>query len=169
MVGYGNGAQFAGQLGRKMKTKGLFGLLTLKRIVAIEPNSKAISSTDATFVMTIHTEDSISDTNVEGHANFYINGGVDQPKCGNFFLFYWLNKRCSYVLAQKFWIEAVKSNSATIFPAKKCNSYNDFEKKTCSATDPVGYMNLKTDTNLRGKYYLNTNNESPYAKATADP
>lgn len=46
------------------------------------PVGKALSSTDALFVMTIHTEtDSFGDKNSLGHVNGWFNGANRQPMC----------------------------------------------------------------------------------------
>jgi hypothetical protein len=158
-------------MGRKIKTESS-GTMILPRIVALEPvkvGSDRVKMSDATFVMTVYTEDYKSDKDVDEHAAFYVQGGVDQPNCGDNWFFYLFNKRCSYNLVQKYWIEAVNSKSATYFPARKCSDYEEFENGGCSATEPIGYMNPLTANTLRGDYYLNVNDDAPFAKATADP
>lgn len=76
---------------------------------------------------------------------------------------------CSHVHANLFWAEAVKLNSATVFPARKCNSYTEFKSNGCDASAPIAYMNLKTPSSTRGNYYLTTYKNSPFSKPTAGP
>lgn len=171
IVSVGHGAQFAGQMARKI-TSNSYGIFTVPKITAIEPKTIAdntLKDTDAIFVMAIYTEDYISDPDVKTHASFYVNGGVDQPRCGDKLIFYLANKRCSFKSAQLYWLEAVESKLSTVFPARKCNNYDDFKNAVCSASDPIGYMNPSASTSLRGKYYLNTNDEKPFSKLTATP
>lgn len=171
IVANGNGASFAGMMSRKIKSSSN-GAKVVPRIIAIEPKKASndqLTTTDATFVMSIYTEDLFSDKNVEDHVRFYVNGGKFQPKCPSIFLLWPSNKICSNKLAQKYWLEAVNSKSATIFPARKCKDYEEFEDEACDAAAPIGYMNPKVANTLRGNYYLNVNDASPYSKATADP
>lgn len=151
-------------MGQNLKKK-LFGVYTLPKIVAINPrkySNNKLNSTAANFVMTIRTENLFSDKEVKGHADFYVNGGETQPQCGNFFLLYYFNKQCSANQALKYWIEAVKSKSSNIFGARQCGSYKDFKDDKCLG-NAIGYMNPKTVNTLRGKFYLKTNKDAPYA------
>jgi hypothetical protein len=171
VVGYSIGATFAGMMGRKIKEE-TDDMKILPRIVALEPMKVGldrVEMTDAEFVMTVYTEDYMADNGVDEHVAFYVQGGVDQPNCGDNWFFFFFNKRCSYNLVQKYWIEAVESKSPTYFPARRCEDYKEFENGDCSASEPIGYMNPMTASTLRGDYFLNVNDEAPFAKATADP
>ena len=147
----------------------------MPRIVGLEPakfSLKNLEPADASFVMTIHTSNLVSLKSVVGHAGFYLNGGVNQPQCKITSLLNWFipyDPYCNHGAVQAYWTEAVKSQSSTIFPARKCNNVDEFESKSCDPSAPIGYMNLQTSSLLRGKYYLSTNAQSPYSFATADP
>jgi hypothetical protein len=160
------GADFAGRLGRKIKEK-TFGLFKLPRIVALEPrkiSDEPLNTTDANFVMSIYTENFFRNVKNVGHVEFFVNGGVKQPKCDKKLF----RQICDYNTAQEYWLEVVEKNSATTFPARQCNSYSDYKNGACNS-NTLGYMNMKTADTLRGKFFLNTNKESPYSRDTANP
>jgi hypothetical protein len=164
VVGFSLGAQLAGNTGRQLKSK-TAGSKSFPRIVGLEPakyTAVNLGTNDADFVMTTHTGNFYGETNVVGHVGFYYNGGVYQPGCLSF------DAGCQHGRAQNYWIEAVTTQSATVFPARKCASYTAYTSKTCDQTTAVGYVNTKTPNTLRGKYWLKTNANSPYSKATAD-
>ena len=135
------------------------------RGLAIEDN---LNLDDADFVMTIHTDIVLGDPTITGHAAFYVNKGFDQPTCPKI-LFFWYDTICENRQAQVFWTEGIKSRSATIFPARRCNSYEDFHRRLCDPRIPIGYMNPKASANLTGKYYLNTFRVPPYARGNDEP
>lgn len=145
----------------------------MPRIVGLEPailSPVKLSSSDAAFVMTVHTGVAFSDSSVIGHVGFFPNGGIAQPMCNRRILFATYNDAsCSHSQVQLFWIEAVQTQSATVFPARKCNNAADFNNRQCDLSIPIDYMNLKTSNTLRGNYYFSTFNSSPYSRATADP
>lgn len=165
VVGFSIGAQFGGYVGRKIRKR---SKIILPRIVGLEPgiaSPENLSSSDATFVMTIHTGEVFGERNVIGHVGFYPNGGKNQPMCKKKLLFIDFDDAiCNHGQAQFFWIEAVKTKSVTDFPARKCDTYNDFVEKRCNKNS-IGYMNTKTSATLKGKYYLSTNFVSPFSKA----
>ena len=164
VVGFSIGAQFAGYVGRKIRKR---SEKILQRIVGLEPgiaSPENLSSSDATFVMTIHTGNVFGETNVIGHVGFYPNGN-SQPMCKRKLIFMNFDDPiCNHGQAQFYWIEAVKTKSAILFPARKCDSFNEFVEKRCSKKVPIGYMNTKTSAALKGKYYLVTNSVSPFSK-----
>jgi hypothetical protein len=161
------GSDFAAYLVRKIKEK-TFGLFFPQRIIALEPRKivdDPLNTTDSTFIMSIYTSDYKRDDQEFGHVQFYVNGGKKQPKCNKILDFF---KLCDLERAQEYWEEAVRNFSSSIFPARKCDSYEKFQSGECNL-NPMGFMNTKTDPSLRGKYYLDTNEESPYSKALPAP
>lgn len=54
--------------------------------------------------------------------------------------------------------------SATVFPARKCDSFSKFIARNCNFSEPVGYMNPQAAKTLRGVYYLTTNKRQPFSK-----
>lgn len=80
------------------------------------------------------------------------------------------DRACSHTQSLLFWAEAVRSNASTVFPARRCNNYSEFQSNTCDTNTPIAYINAKTPaTTARGSYFLNTFQYSPYSKATANP
>lgn len=122
---------------------------------------------DAAFVMTAHTETrSFGSADSLGQTNFWINGAETQPMCK---LSTTLASRvCSHGQIQEYWMEAVRTNSSTVFPARRCDSYTKFMANGCSTND-VTYMNTLTPSTYPGNFYLNTNVVQPYSRQTADP
>jgi hypothetical protein len=167
VVGFSIGAQVAGYVGRKIKSKSLSNKI-LPRIVGLEPgiaSPENLSSSDAAFVMTVHTGNVFGEMNVIGHVGFFPNGGQTQPMCKKQILFVdYDDAICSHGQAQLFWIEAVSTQSSTDFSARKCDCFQDYVDKKCDEAAQIGFMNTKTSKALRGKYYLKTNLKSPYSK-----
>jgi hypothetical protein len=172
VVGFSLGAQFAGSVGRKVKSKST-GSFVLDRIVGLEPAKYSpvnLGTADGMFVMTVHTGDFASDPKAVGHAAFFVNGGNSQPMCQTTIgLVIYIDATCSHGQVQQYWIDAINSKSETFFPARKCISVNDFKYRTCDKTNDLGYMHPQTSNDLKGNYYLSTYISSPYSKADADP
>jgi Lipase len=168
VVGFSLGTQYSGYTARKVKAK---SGITLPRIVAIDPpiwSPVKLGPSDADFVMTIHAQTWLGDPDIIGHVAFFPNGGLVQPVCSNPLLTAELIATCGHLLSQMYWIEAVATQSSTLFPARQCNNSTDFYSRACDQNS-IGYMNTKTPRTLRGTYYLTTNYLSPYSKWTADP
>lgn len=144
-------------------------------------------SGDASFVMTVHTGFVYGDNNVIGDVAFWVNGGRYQPMCKtrngskfsiNYFCFHNSQLFCPFIdddhvcnhgQVQHYWAEAVSNGSPTVFPARKCSTYQHFKAKTCDLSTPIGYMKTMTSSALRGNYFLDTNTNSPFSKLLADP
>lgn len=62
--------------------------------------------------------------------------------------------RCALERVQLIWAEAVRSKSATIFAAKKCDNLNAFKNDQCQQT--FAYLNPLVSKDLRGDFYLET-------------
>jgi hypothetical protein len=169
VVGHSLGAQYAGYFARKIKSKSKSSII-VPRIVGIAPgvfSPEKLKKSDGLFVMTVHTEEFVTDLDVLGHVAFFVNGGIYQPKCDIEFITTINNVFCSHGLSLEYWKEAVKGGS-TIFPARQCDSADNYQNGLCN-NNAIGYMNAKTSNTLTGKFYLNTFKKSPYAKSTADP
>lgn len=93
IAGFSFGTVIAGGIGRFFKTN---YNIALNRITGLEPpeffmtlsltfalnNVVKLSRNDAKFVDVIHTNvDQFGDRTVRGHANFWVNSGVNQPGC----------------------------------------------------------------------------------------
>jgi predicted alpha/beta-fold hydrolase len=92
LVGFSLGGQLSGYIGRKVKS--LSGNFVVPRIIALEPAILSpinLNKNDATFVVTIHTENQFSNPLIVGHVAFWPNGGVRQPVCVTVFWPFWRN------------------------------------------------------------------------------
>lgn len=80
IVGYDLGAQIGALTARSIP---FFPRLTgLDPAFIVYPMNKALSSSDAVFVITIHTEKrSFGDEGSVGHLNGWFNGAEQQPMC----------------------------------------------------------------------------------------
>lgn len=100
-IGYSVGAHIAGLVANYLKPEeGKLG-----RITGLDPtiffyagfnNSRDLDSTDAHFVDVLHTGAGIlGQWHSTGHADFYVNGGTNQPGCSGsttiFREYFWLN------------------------------------------------------------------------------
>lgn len=86
LVGFSIGAQIAGFAARIVKSSSRY---IVPRVVGLEPAKFApinLSSADADFVVTIHTGNVFGESSVVGHANFWVNSGVEQPMCTFFYM-----------------------------------------------------------------------------------
>lgn len=79
------GAQIGAVAARYMKAN---SSNVLPRLVALEPapisSELKMNSSDASFVMTIHTTTIFSDVSSTGSINFWVNGAETQPMCFGF-------------------------------------------------------------------------------------
>lgn len=95
LVAFSLGAKSIAPLVSRIIKRESNGDYFVPRIVALDPGvvkknemylvcHKKLSDEDAEFVMTIHTDCRNWGTREShGHVNFWINGGCDQPSCGN--------------------------------------------------------------------------------------
>lgn len=86
IVGYSMGAQIGAVAARYLKVNS--SMYVLPRLVALEPapisSELKMNSTDASFVVTIHTTTLFSDVSSTGSINFWVNGAETQPMCFGF-------------------------------------------------------------------------------------
>lgn len=146
-----------------------------------------LSSSDAAFVDSIHTEgktiknliyfkilnkffqhpaNGFGDHNSRGHVAFFPNGGVSQPFCNQ--AVETARQTCSHNFAVFAWSESVRARSA-IFPSLPCATWNAFTAGQCNSNTPVGNMGSVSQTNLRGTYMLRTNMQAPWSRNVATP
>lgn len=107
-----------------------------------------ISRNDAQYVQVIHTNAGTFgvEKNV-GHADFYPNGGSNQPGCSN--------SICSHQYAWIFFQQSIREGDK--FMARNCDSFNNFERAQCESNhiQSMGYSNNAYNFPY-GTYYLRT-------------
>lgn len=125
-----------------------------------------ISSNDAFFVETIHTEsNSRGDNNARGHVWYFVNSGVSQPFCTQ--PLPGARADCSHVFAMTIWAESVRSPSMT-FPSLACGTWDQFTSGACNS-NTVAWMGRSTNTGVRGSHMLRTNEFPPFSRDVATP
>lgn len=111
-----------------------------------------LSKEDADFVDVIHTDAGVYGLNEAiGHVDFYPNGGSEQPNC--------LFQTCSHSRAWLLYAESVLEPDS--FVGAQCSSWKQFMKGNCDYND-TSIMGYHCPTDTRGKYDLQTSDESPF-------
>ena len=163
IIGHSLGAQTAGYAGKSISGLG--------RISALDPAGPAfynndrrvrVSRRDAAFVDVLHTN---GDTSLAGgfgledavgNADFYVNGGKDQPGCDS--------NLCSHNRAVDLYMETIKQSCSFLsYPCKPGNRCI-LSKRRCISGDRgcarAGYFSLVDGAS--GPYYIDTSAEAPY-------
>ncbi|KOC62000.1 Pancreatic lipase-related protein 1, partial [Habropoda laboriosa] len=159
-VGHSLGGHVAGLAAYYAKTK-------VNYVVALDPAEPnfllsgpdgRVSAEDAAFVEVIHTNGGLEGfLNALGHADFFPNGGSAQKGC-----IVDIGGSCSHLRSVQYYAESI--NSKVGFVAKSCSSYQNYTLGLCDS-NPDGLMGgAEPNFKLKGKYYLNTNGQSPFAK-----
>ncbi|KAF7412701.1 hypothetical protein HZH66_001597 [Vespula vulgaris] len=117
-----------------------------------------LDPTDAQFVDVIHTSGpAFGFLAPLGHADFYPNNGeFPQPGCS----FLPTTTYCSHSRAHQFMTESIGSTAG--FKARTCESWEKYKERRCDY-NPIVLMGEYASTSLRGKFYLSTNDEPPFA------
>ena len=93
-----------------------------------------LDKSDADFVDVIHSDDDkmgFNNNKLVGHADFYPNGGNDQPGCA-------FKMLCDHRMSYKFMIASIKRGRSS-FPAYPCSSYDDYKSEICTnSTNEMG-------------------------------
>ncbi|XP_056013685.1 inactive pancreatic lipase-related protein 1-like [Ostrea edulis] len=140
-----------------------------------------LDPSDANFVDVIHTdaasllEMAFGIRTLNGHVDFFPNGGSKQPGCQRSL---WTNIQnflkgkfgritdsvaCSHMRAIYYFIESI--NSPCEFQAFPCNTYWDFYQGKCATcNEGCNRMGYHADESATGKFYLQTNAASPFCK-----
>ncbi|XP_031628400.1 vitellogenin-2-like [Contarinia nasturtii] len=167
LIGHSLGAHIAGSAGRNLnyKTNKL-----IPRITGLDPanpcfnpgeNLTGLARGDADFVDVIHTNaGALGRRDPLGDIDFFPNGVQPLPPgC--------LSISCAHQRAPEFYAESVYPGNEFNFMAVKCGSLSALNGKYCPGKPiPMGYA---TPLNIKGNYFLKTNEESPYGlNATKD-
>lgn len=173
-VGYALGAQIISRSSRLIQSRSNFRHV-IGRMTGLDPSSLGpiasitvgrMSSADAQFVETIHTDSTLNgDHESRGHVAFFVNGGVNQPFCTS--TIPTTRANCNSLFAMTAWAESVRSTQR-IFPSLQCDTWARFTAGVCNENH-VAHLGRITDANLRGSYFLRTNLEAPFTRDTALP
>ncbi|XP_050547261.1 lipase member H-B-like isoform X1 [Daktulosphaira vitifoliae] len=168
LIGHSLGAHIAGACGSSFK----FG--KIGRITGLDPAGPGfeylqidvphLNYNDALFVDVIHTAAGVIGYSKSiGHVDFYPNGGKSpQPGCNQ-------GRRptnklsaihCSHSRAYLLYADTVYNRKSIV--GIQCNSWENFQNGACNSGQ-MSYMGHDTTPNVRGDFYLITNDSSPYA------
>lgn len=125
LAGFSLGAHLFGATGARTggTVHQIFGLDPARPLYENANASTRLDKTDARFVEVIHTNgDGIGLNDAIGHADYYPNGGKNQPGCG-------LNFGCSHSRSVAYFAESL--DICKRFPARRCDSYENYLSGGC--------------------------------------
>jgi len=162
LIGHGLGAHVCGFAGKNLLNQRKVGRITgLNPAAQLFQNasiSERLHVTDADFVDIIHTEGGLGIMEPIGKADFYPNGGKEQPGC----IGLTEEASCNHNRAYEYFTESINNNN---FKACKCPSYEVFTN--CDCTQLIN-MGESTATSASGYYCFKTNSAIPFGKGDAD-
>ncbi|KAJ8916054.1 hypothetical protein NQ315_010922 [Exocentrus adspersus] len=161
LVGHSLGAQIAGNAGAALngEVDHIVGLDPAGPLFTVRNTDERLDPTDGKFVQVIHTNGGLLGfKSACGDADYYPNGGGSQPGCGLD-----IAGTCAHSRAYVYYAEAVLSNQNR-FVSEQCSSYRDYGRGNCKSNDKSVMGGYSVDARASGDYYLDTNNNSPYAK-----
>lgn len=169
LVGFSLGAQIQAIASRTVQSR-TNRRLVIGRLTGLDPGQVhlapqlgRISSADAEFVDTIHTESvGFGDHLSVGHVSYFVNGGVAQPFCAPI-----VRSVCSHNFAPTAWAESIRARTVA-FPALACSNWDNFLSGSCNSSS-VGNMGMHTTRISRGSHFLRTNNQSLFSRTQATP
>ncbi|XP_072937188.1 pancreatic lipase-related protein 2-like [Epargyreus clarus] len=150
-TGVGIGAQIAAIAGRLANRRP-------RRITALNPispmwqnNANAIRRTDGGYVEVIHTDNTITNTPLSGHVDFFPNGGRNQPGCGN--------TACSQSRSYHLFASTIRTNHLI---GRQCFSLADAQNIRCSGSIMLHMGNGIISKNSFGIFGLTTGGSWPF-------
>lgn len=169
LVGFSLGAQIQAIASRNVQAR-TNRRIVVGRLTGLDPGQVhqvpqlgRLSSNDAAFVDTIHTESiGFGEHESIGHVGYFVNGGNTQPFCSGL-----LAMVCSHNFAPTAWAESVRARRP-VFPALPCSSWLLFTAGGCNNA-VVGNMGMYTSRISRGRHFLRTNLSAPFSRTQAGP
>ncbi|CAG9817251.1 unnamed protein product [Phaedon cochleariae] len=115
-----------------------------------------LNTSDAKFVQVIHTNAGLLGfSQAIGHADYFLNGGSDQPGCESD-----TSGWCSHNRAFFYYAESLTTGD---FVALKCDNNTDYENGRCNGQSKSFMGQYQVDKSARGNYFLKTHSSPPYA------
>ena len=175
LLGFSLGAQIMARASRQVQSRSSRRHI-ISRLTGLDPYNLgaisgitigSLSSTDAQWVESIHTESSNrGDHGSRGHIAFFVNGGVAQPMCTQ--TLPTTRWDCSHVFALSVWAESVRASNP-IFPSLSCDSWSQFQAGQCNSNQVANLGRTSFNTAIRGSFYLSTNMQAPWSRNQAQP
>ncbi|XP_076680284.1 pancreatic lipase-related protein 2-like [Andrena cerasifolii] len=173
VIGFSLGAEIAGFMGKALAPRKVARITGLDAAYPLYMNTGRdghLTAADAMFVDVIHTDGGrLGFPNPLGHVDFYPNGGRPiQPGCNlqsiiRRSLSRLINQYivCGHNRSWMLYVESVANPSG--FPASRCPRWHPRIRASCTWTPDV-LMGFALDVRVRGKFYLRTNAEAPFAR-----
>ncbi|XP_074041810.1 uncharacterized protein [Leptinotarsa decemlineata] len=158
LTGHSLGAHVAGVAGTLLggQVDYIIGLDPAGPLFSYKKTTNRLNPSSAKFVQVIHTSNIYGMFNPIGHADYYPNGGKEQPGCNVI-----LKGQCSHHRAFQYYSESLLTGN---FKSHSCDNYDNFTNKKCNKNfiSMMGQCNI--DKNATGTYFLETNPISPFAE-----
>lgn len=108
-------------------------------LVFLKISNNRLDKTDAKFVQVLHTcAGRLGFSEALGHADYWPNGGQNQPACPGVDV----AGVCNHALAYEYFAESVKTGH---FEAWSCSSFKDFVKSACKSHSESFFGQLTID------------------------
>lgn len=113
---------------------------------------------DAVYTEAIHTNaGNLGFDQPITQASFYPNWGSSQPGCGILDV----TGACAHERSNLFYSESINSPR---FVARRCTGWQQIVNRSCPGTGVTGIMGGDAQKSLDGVFFLETNNNSPFAR-----
>lgn len=162
VIGFSLGAHIAGHTGKNTGGQ-------LHTVIGLDPAGPLfrdgnpggrIDAGDARYVECLHTNGALIGAGIGSpncQADFYPNGGEDQPGC--------LTNTCAHLRAVTFYIESIINNG---FHSVRCTSEGQANRENCNSGGgfwPSGELTPSNhDIRLNGIFHFSTNRNPPFAR-----
>ncbi|XP_023026087.2 inactive pancreatic lipase-related protein 1 [Leptinotarsa decemlineata] len=158
-VGHSLGAHVCGCAGTALggQVSRIVGLDPAGPLFSLSNKKNRLDKSSAKYVEVIHTNGGMLGFNDQlGHSDYYPNGGRTQPGCGVD-----LTGSCSHGRSYEYYAESLSNNR---FEARECGSIKDYTSGKCNNAKRSFMCPFIRDTSAHGKFFLETNSKSPFAK-----